>query len=426
MSSRKFCFVHAADLHLDTPFQGVSRSVPGVAEVLRDASLNAFEELVELTLRVEAEFLLLSGDIYDGCARGVRAQLRLHDGLARLCQAGLEVFIIHGNHDPWGSWSKSWSWPSGVHVFHAQEVGSASVVREGVTLATIHGLSCDRKASANKSVLSGFAGAKGEGLQIGMLHTSGEGDPSHESCFPCTFSQLAATDIDYWALGHIHLRQVVRDHNPWIVFPGNLQGRSPKPSELGPKGAMVVQVADGRVEQVEFVPCDWARFVGVELDIAPFADIAMLHQALLLELDKLKREHEGRALVIVVTLSGRGELHRVLIAQGALDELLTDLQHETANEQPAVWWNRILLETAPLLDLEAISKRGDFSSELMQFVERLSCDQEKLEQFATECFEDVDKRRITKWLNSEGSDPLELLKKAQLLALTLLEDDGAR
>ena len=101
----RFCFVHAADLHLDTPFRGIGQVNARLGERLRDASLDAFDDLVQLTIDRRAEFLLLAGDVYDGADRGVRAQLRFLRGMKKLAFEGIPVFVVHGNHDPLDGWS---------------------------------------------------------------------------------------------------------------------------------------------------------------------------------------------------------------------------------------------------------------------------------------------------------------------------------
>src|SRR4051794_940456 len=140
-----FRFVHAADLHLDTPFEGLGRTSPEVAAALRDASLAAFDALVDLALREQAAFLVIAGDVYDGAERGVRAQLRFLRGLERLSGAGVEVLVAHGNHDPLDGWSAIRAWPAGVHVFGCNVVESVAVEREGAVLATVHGISYARR-----------------------------------------------------------------------------------------------------------------------------------------------------------------------------------------------------------------------------------------------------------------------------------------
>ena len=131
-----FSFVHAADLHLDTPFKGIGSTAPHVAEQLREASLAAFDSLVELCLERHVAFLVVAGDIYDGPERGLRAQLRFRDGLARLSAAGIASFVVHGNHDPVETgWSAlGGPWPDHVTVFGTGTVKAVPVEIDGIAL----------------------------------------------------------------------------------------------------------------------------------------------------------------------------------------------------------------------------------------------------------------------------------------------------
>ena len=145
-----FRFVHAADLHLDTPFRGLAAEDEQVAGAMRDASLDAFDDLVELAIDRGSAFVLLAGDIYDGESRGVRAQLRFLKGLERLSAANIKVFIVHGNHDPLGGWSAIRSWPSGVTIFGDRDVQCHPVQINGRTVANIYGISyAQREVSDN-------------------------------------------------------------------------------------------------------------------------------------------------------------------------------------------------------------------------------------------------------------------------------------
>ncbi|EQD56849.1 metallophosphoesterase, partial [mine drainage metagenome] len=136
-----FCFIHAADLHLDTPFKGIERVSPVIGEALRDASLKAFDALIDLAEKRNAAFVLLAGDIYDGPERGVRAQLRFYNGLKRLSDMSIHSFVVHGNHDPLNAgWSAIRDWPQLATIFGHDTIGSVVVERDGVQLATVHGI----------------------------------------------------------------------------------------------------------------------------------------------------------------------------------------------------------------------------------------------------------------------------------------------
>lgn len=371
-----FCFVHAADLHLDTPFKGISGTAPHVAAALREASLEAFDELVQLCLSRGAAFLVIAGDIYDGAERGLRAQLRFRDGLQRLSDAGIRSFVVHGNHDPVDEgWSAMTSWPELTHVFGHERVEAVEVLRDGQAVATVQGISYGRR-DVTENLAQRFATRAGGGLQIGLLHCNVAGAADGYAAYsPCTLEELRAIGLDYWALGHIHIAMILSGSaggdEPWVVYPGNLQARSRKPSELGPKGAMVVQVSGGRVESVERVACDRIRFEAVELDIAGLQGAADVRAELAAAAVDLHETAEGRALILQARLAGRGEAHSELRHEGYLEDLLSALRDENKGLSPFVWWDRIEDETLPALDLEELARSDDFAAELLDLASEL-------------------------------------------------------
>ncbi|MSW52946.1 MAG: hypothetical protein F2817_18920, partial [Actinobacteria bacterium] len=268
-----FRFLHAADLHLDTPFAGLGRVAPHVQEALRDASLRAWDALIDLALDEEVAFVVLAGDLYDGADRGLRAQLRVRAGLQRLSDAGIAAFIVHGNHDPLDGWQAidADGWPDGVVVCPSREVLSHEVVRDGVRLATLHGISyATRETTAN--LARRFPAASGGGLHVGVVHATVGTQPDHSPYAPCTIEDLRAAGYDYWGLGHVHGHDVLAD-DPVVAYSGSLQGRSPKRTEQGAKGALLVDVVDDRIAgRPRHVPLDLVRFVGLEVDLGEAAD----------------------------------------------------------------------------------------------------------------------------------------------------------
>jgi DNA repair exonuclease SbcCD nuclease subunit len=136
----RFSFVHASDLHLDSPFAGVTATAPEVAERLRTATFDAFDNIVRLCIERRVDFLLVAGDVYDGADRSLRAQLRFRDGLLRLAEQGIRAFVAHGNHDALEGWSSAIEWPEGVRVF-GEELASVPVERDGAPIALVSGIS---------------------------------------------------------------------------------------------------------------------------------------------------------------------------------------------------------------------------------------------------------------------------------------------
>jgi DNA repair exonuclease SbcCD nuclease subunit len=409
---------------LDTPFDGIARASEHIAEALRDASLDAFDSLVELAIKRDATFLVLAGDIYDGADRGVRAQLRFIKGLKLLHEHRIEVFIVHGNHDPLDGWSAVREWPPNVTVFHSDDVRPVQVIRDGKTLATVYGISYGQR-DVKENLSLRYSRSAETGLHVGLLHCNVGNNSHHEPYSPCTLDDLVSTRMDYWALGHIHSRQILRSGDPWVVYPGNLQGRSPKASELGPKGAMVVEVSDDRVRRVEFSPVDHVRFIHLEQDVDECNDLPTLESALLEQMASARAEHEDRSLVIRTSLKGRGILHRELMRPGTIGELLKSLRQEAHKYHPFIWWESLRDESRDELDFEVLKARGDFSSELLSYTEDLSEDTQKVADFV--------KRSLGPLVNNlklgrlvpdllEAHVRAETLSKAQLLALEYIEE----
>lgn len=333
----RFTFVHAADLHLDTPFTGLAEVNPAIAQDLRDASLAAWDDLVSWITDSGAAFALLAGDIYDGSERGLRAQLRFVAGLRRLGDAGVQTLIVHGNHDPIGGWSAIRQWPDGVTVFPST-LTSVSVQRDGVTLATVHGQSYAQAAEPD-NLARHFRRGKGEGLQIGLLHASVEGEGAeHGRYAPCALSDLLEAKLDYWALGHVHARKILHTA-PHVVYPGNLQGRSMAPGELGEKGAFLVEAevtrGRGRILELSFRALDRVRMQLVVCPIDGVDDMASVRRELGLRSEAAASDLGGRRLVARGILEGRGPVHRDLARPGALSELLRDLRD---GAPPGIWW----------------------------------------------------------------------------------------
>lgn len=372
-----FCFVHAADLHLDTPFKGIGETEPAVAAALREASLEAFDNLVALCIERGAAFLAIAGDIYDGPDRGIRAQLRFRDGLARLSESGISTFVVHGNHDPVESgWAAVTNWPPLVKIFSSKTVECVPVLRDGREIAAIQGISYWRR-DVEENLALRFSRRGGPGVEIGLLHcsVSGSGE-GHENYSPCSLDDLRHIGLDYWALGHIHSRVVMsgRPHGDesWVVYPGNLQARSPKPSERGAKGAVVVEVQGGRVAGTEFVACDRIRYASIDVDLSSLSSVDSVRDAL----DEAGRQElesaNNRSVIIRATLKGRSDVHRALQRDNTLPELLVSLRDEPRRSSPWIWWDRIEDASRPVIDLETLKAGTDFAGDLINLAEELA------------------------------------------------------
>ena len=360
-----WCFVHAADLHLDTPFSGIARLDPELAATLQRASLEAFEALIELTLERDAAALLLAGDIYDGAQRGVRAQLLLHRELTRLADAGIRTCLAYGNHDPLDGWSAIDAWPQLVTEFGPDEPDAVEVVRDGELLAVVTGVSYARR-DEHRNLAVRFERTGARVPHIGLLHANVGSNPDHAPYAPCSVDDLRRGGMDYWALGHIHQRQIVLDGGdggPWAVYPGNLQGRSPKPSERGSKGASVVHVRDGRIVEVEHVALDRARFDEVRITIDATYDLPAVHRALAEAGRDVAATAEGRVLVLRGVVDGHGPVHADLVRPDTAEDLLEQLRAEAPADPPTAWTG-LSMRTRPERDPADVAAAEGLLSDL--------------------------------------------------------------
>ncbi|ANU16644.1 DNA repair exonuclease YhaO [Planococcus maritimus] len=308
-------FIHSADLHLGSPFSGMKGLGAEQWKRLQNSTLEAFERLISYALETRPDFLLIVGDVYDGEDRNLRAQHRFQQGMEQLQEAGIPVFLSHGNHDHLGGNAASFKLPSNVHVFRDSVENVELPV--GSAIVNIAGFSYGRR-HVTEPMIDHYPQKQGGVLQIGMLHGSEESDTEHAVYAPFRKEQLLAKNYDYWALGHIHKRQQL-SIDPPIVYPGNLQGRHRK--ESGPKGFYEVSLNDGHAE-LEFIPVEAVRFERIELDCSGIEHMNELFSNAKQQLEA----HESGALVAELELHHLSESAIHMLRDISSVELLNALR----------------------------------------------------------------------------------------------------
>ena len=353
-----FRFVHASDLHIDSPFAGVGDADNRVATRLREATYEAFQNLVDLCINQNADFLVIAGDVYDGADRSVRAQLRFMEGLSKLADKGIKSFVVHGNHDPLDGWQSSISWPEGVHIFGAIPEWK-NFEKNGEVVAAVQGMSYPTR-EVTENLATQFTPPESPSLfAIGLLHANVGANSAHPNYAPCSVEDLSESGIDYWALGHVHTRQTLKRSAPVIADPGNTQGRHP--NETGARGALVVNVDPSGASRSDFVALDVVRWERSDIDISNLETIDSLDSAIRQATDNLSVEAEDRDVVCRLTLVGRGPLHEQLSADGAVMDLLDAVRGTwSGGGSPWVWVERIVDSTRPAIDIESRAKQDDF------------------------------------------------------------------
>ncbi|MGH7041439.1 MAG: metallophosphoesterase family protein [Acetobacteraceae bacterium] len=298
-------FLHAADIHLDSPLAGLHARGDIPAETIRHCTRRAFEAMIQLAIDEDVAFVVIAGDLYDGDWKDFSTGLFFAEQMRRL---GRPCYLLRGNHDAQSVITRTLKrLPENVHEFSSRTCETFTLPEAGVAL---HGYSFPNRAVPED--LSAHYPAPSTGLlNIGVLHTSAEDAGGvHERYAPCTAAALALKGYDYWALGHIHQRQVLGER-PWIVFPGNLQWRHVR--ETGAKGCTLVTVEDGRIAAVEHRPVDVLRWASIEVD-ATGADSVTLPDRITQAAAAEIAGAEGRPLLARMIVSGETGLHERLCA----------------------------------------------------------------------------------------------------------------
>lgn len=308
-----FKFIHAADIHLDSPLLKLGYYEGAPVEELRGATRRAFENLVDLAVAESVAFVLIAGDLYDGDWRDYNTGLYFVSRMGRLREAGIRVFIVAGNHDAENRMTRTLRLPETVCLLSAS--GPETVVLEGAGVA-IHGQSFPSPA-VKRNLASGYPSPRAGYFNIGLLHTCATGREGHEPYAPCTMDDLRSKGYDYWALGHVHRQEMLLD-DPLVLFPGNTQGRHIR--ESGPKGCMLVTVDDKGRASAEFKPLDVIRWVRVEHDASGADSAYQVLDAVGGMLSELPETNQGLPVVARVEIQGACPAH---------DELASDRERWT-------------------------------------------------------------------------------------------------
>lgn len=333
-----FRFIHAADLHLGSPFQGLALKDADLAELFVEASRKAFSALVDEAVERKVDFFIVAGDVYDGDWKDNKIGLFFNREVARLDRAGIPVFLLKGNHDAESVITRTITLPKNVSEFPTSKPGTFRLENLKVAL---HGQGFAER-SANENLALAYPRPEAGWFNIGVLHTSLTGREPHAPYAPCSVEDLRSRGYDYWALGHVHDFEIVAQ-DPLVVFPGNLQGRSIR--ETGAKGAVLVTVEDGRIAYERLIT-DSARFaelsIAVESDDTPAALLRRVEDAL----EPLVDVMEGRPLALRVRMTGKSRARNQLLSKA--EDFRDEVQAACHRGHADIWLEKLDLRLEPV------------------------------------------------------------------------------
>jgi len=397
-------FIHTADIHLDSPLRGLETYEDAPVEEIRRATRRAFDNLIDLAIDEEVNFVLIAGDLYDGDWKDYNTGLFFAGRMGRLDKAGIRVFIVSGNHDAASRITRTMPLPANVTLFSHRKPQSQKLDDLKVI---IHGQSYSSRAETG-NLASHYPRHDANFFNIGILHTSLTGRDGHEEYAPCTVDDLKSRGYDYWALGHVHKREIVSE-DPWIVFPGNIQGRHIK--ETGAKGATLVTVEDGRITAVKEKNLDVLRWNICRVDLSQCETHDAIYEQVRAELENQSDKAGGKTVALRLHLVGDCPLHGKLYARSSqwIEEF-----RGIAVSQGDIWLEKIEFKTNRKVNLEEIVGEETPFYGLMQAVENLEFDDEALTAMVPE------------FANLKTKLPVELLSEDVFLKMCSEQLDDLR
>ena len=382
MSSYRF--VHAADLHLDSPFHGLFADAPEQAETLRRATFDVYERVVDLCIEEQVDALLVAGDVFDSADNSLAAQLKFRDGLVRLAEHGIRSFVCHGNHDPLDGWRAELQWPAEAHRF-GPEPEAVPLNPDDPASPIVYGISYPTR-EVRVNLVPRFPARETGRPAIGLIHANVGSNTGHENYAPCTVDDLVHTGYDYWALGHVHTRAALRAPDqgaPVVVYPGNTQGRHA--NEPGARGVSLVEMDErGAVTKLQFKPLDVVRWETLLVAIDGLEDEQGLIDALESVVRTAVDAADNRDMVYRARLSGRGLIHMSIARRGFLADLQARLNGQFAVQRPFALCERIIDATAVPFDRDELSRGGDFVADLLSLIDEVRADPPELARLAEE------------------------------------------
>ena len=353
-----FKFIHAADLHIDSPMRGLRRRDDAPVQLLRDATRQAVVSLVDVALRESVDFLVIAGDIYDGDWKDYSTGLFFRQQLLRLAEREIPVLMIRGNHDAASVITRQLALPPNVVEFSSRRAESQQI---GSLAVTVHGRSFPSRAVTENFVENYPAAVPGH-FNIGLLHTSLEGSREHDTYAPCSQADLRACGYDYWALGHIHQPEVL-SQDPWIVYSGNTQGRHI--NERGERGCCLVRVDDGGQVAMQRVATDVVRWQLLEVGLDEVELVEQRDERVRSALQQALDAAGQRPLAVRLQLQGATSLHGVMVLDH--DRLMADMAAVLQDiGDGSIWLESVRCRTHDPVDLQVLAERDELTAQVLE------------------------------------------------------------
>ncbi len=418
----KIKFVHTADLHLDTPFKGLTRVDDRLADKLKDATFKAFENIVDTCLTEHVDFLIIAGDTFDSDESSLKAQFFFTGQLGRLHETGIPVYMICGNHDPLPSWSPFIKLPDNTTRFDDKSVSSVTYTKNGIALAEIYGISFGKKEIKENLSLRYNKNSTKIPFSIALLHgTSGKSD-KHASYAPFTSRDLADKGFDYWALGHIHKWEILQKAGPAIAYPGNPQGRDF--GETGFRGSLIVELETEKPPAIMFFKTSDLILDYLTINIEGIEDQESLLSKINGEIEKISNAYSNRSMILRLILSGRTAMHTMLKDLAMQAELVDIANEQLTDTDPFCRIDRLQVQTMPIADINKLANANDFTGDLLRTIETYQQHPEMQNEMIDNALAGFKPSQMGRYLNNlTKEEKMKILEQAKWILINELNKD---
>jgi DNA repair protein SbcD/Mre11 len=415
-------FIHTADLHLDTPFKGLSSWNEDLSKKLKDATFQSFRRIVQLCLDNKVDFLIISGDVFDSENKSLASQLRFFPELKKLSDSGISTYIVCGNHDPHSSWINLSHLPDKVYCFDPASCGYTTFNKDNVPVADIHGISFGESSVKLNLAKKYKLSPSPSPVSIAVLHgVIGEPGP-HIEYAPFKVEDILDKGFDYWALGHIHKTKIIRSDKPAVAYPGNPQGRDF--GETGIKGCFLVSIRENQNPRIELLPTQLIRFENLSVDLTGVVRVEELVARIGDAIRSIEGYQENINLVLRVDLHGHTDIHEQLKSEAEANAILEQLNEGQLSQSWFVWIDRLSVNTRPNIDLEGLKNRADFPAEVIRTFEKILSDNSEIEALFKLLEAECTNAQVKKNAAARISDDTKimLIEKARTILIDHLTD----
>lgn len=411
--SKQVSFLHAADLHLDSPFNGLTHVPKHIFNDIRESTFVALDRLVSTAIHKKVDFILLVGDLFDNEKQSLKAQVRLKRAFEKLQKYHIDVFLSYGNHDYINGNIYPVEYPNNVHIFSSEDIQTFVYTKNEQDLAIIYGFSYENRAVLENKVSEFNGPIQKESLSpfhIAMLHGSIETNTTHDRHAPFQLKELVDKNMDYWALGHIHQRDILHE-DPFVIYPGNIQGRHRK--ETGEKGCYHVVLSQSKTE-LSFVQLDAIEFRSLTIDVTACQTLHQLETMIQKELKEQCRV--SKPLLIDLTLTSQHSFLSRWNMNQDLEEIVDIINDSLSNQADWTYIYQVKVRITQLND--ELLKSDFFMGELSRQIQM-----ESIQPYIQALFKHKQGRKHVLPFSAEEEEQIRQEAK-QLLINELLMDGG--